>query len=125
MRNDCQHHETQMGIRLESWELDPKWVLYNLLYTLGCAGYGQLHPEGVQKLLKKMVKHWKRRNFLNLVYFQLFTKIRKMRYDFQTSTIIQRIGFVFFQIKFFKISVCEYILFVCSLYMLYYVFNRQ
>ncbi|MCJ8283061.1 MAG: phycobiliprotein lyase, partial [Rivularia sp. ALOHA_DT_140] len=28
MRNDCQHHETQMGIRLESWELDPKWVLY-------------------------------------------------------------------------------------------------
>ncbi|MCJ8280327.1 MAG: ParA family protein, partial [Rivularia sp. ALOHA_DT_140] len=25
---DCQHHETQMGIRLESWELDPKWVLY-------------------------------------------------------------------------------------------------
>ncbi|MCJ8282811.1 MAG: hypothetical protein MJK14_24145, partial [Rivularia sp. ALOHA_DT_140] len=27
MRNDCQHHETQMGIRLESWELDPKWVL--------------------------------------------------------------------------------------------------
>ncbi|MCJ8281872.1 MAG: hypothetical protein MJK14_18960, partial [Rivularia sp. ALOHA_DT_140] len=29
MRNDCQHHETQMGIRLESWELDPKWVLYS------------------------------------------------------------------------------------------------
>ncbi|MCJ8283383.1 MAG: hypothetical protein MJK14_27235, partial [Rivularia sp. ALOHA_DT_140] len=28
MRNDCQHHETQMGIRLESWDIDPKWVLY-------------------------------------------------------------------------------------------------
>ncbi|MCJ8280541.1 MAG: hypothetical protein MJK14_11715, partial [Rivularia sp. ALOHA_DT_140] len=32
MRNDCQHHETQMGIRLESWELDPKWVLYRYQY---------------------------------------------------------------------------------------------
>ncbi|MCJ8280791.1 MAG: hypothetical protein MJK14_13100, partial [Rivularia sp. ALOHA_DT_140] len=43
MRNDCQHHETQMGIRLESWELDPKWVLYiqiiDKLLRTGCPHY--------------------------------------------------------------------------------------
>ncbi|MCJ8283346.1 MAG: hypothetical protein MJK14_27040 [Rivularia sp. ALOHA_DT_140] len=49
MRNDCQHHETQMGIRLESWELDPKWVLYNVsTRSMGKPD----HPEFMKKTTK-------------------------------------------------------------------------
>ena len=39
----------------------PTWTdddFHQLLYTLGCAGYGWLRPEGVRKELEKMAKNW-------------------------------------------------------------------
>ena len=39
----------------------PVWTeedFEDLLYTLGCAGYGWLRPEGVQRHLKQMARHW-------------------------------------------------------------------
>ena len=28
MKNDCQNHQTQMGIRLVTYKINTKWVLY-------------------------------------------------------------------------------------------------
>jgi WD40 repeat protein/serine/threonine protein kinase len=39
----------------------PTWTdddFQQFLYTLGCAGYGWLRPEGVRKELEKIAKHW-------------------------------------------------------------------
>ena len=39
----------------------PQWTdddFDRLLYTLGCAGYGWLRPEGVRKKLEEMAAHW-------------------------------------------------------------------
>lgn len=39
----------------------PTWIeedFEQLLYTLGCAGYGWLRPEGVRRELEKMVREW-------------------------------------------------------------------
>ena len=39
----------------------PEWGdehFQQLLYTLGCAGYGWLRPEGVRKRLEEMTRNW-------------------------------------------------------------------
>jgi hypothetical protein len=39
----------------------PEWSeedFQGFLYTLGCAGYGSLHPEGVRRELEKMAATW-------------------------------------------------------------------
>jgi hypothetical protein len=40
----------------------PEWSeedFQKFLYTLGCAGYGWLRPEGVRRELEKMTAEWK------------------------------------------------------------------
>jgi hypothetical protein len=40
----------------------PVWTeqeFQNLLYTLGCAGYGWLRPVGVRRELARMTTEWK------------------------------------------------------------------
>ena len=42
----------------------PTWAekdLEQVLYTLGCAGYGWLRPEGVRRELERMARDWKGR----------------------------------------------------------------
>src|SRR5262249_51107221 len=34
------------------------WDFQHLLYTLGCAGYGWLRPEGVRQIMEQMAREW-------------------------------------------------------------------
>ncbi|OYE04592.1 protein kinase domain-containing protein [Nostoc sp. 'Peltigera membranacea cyanobiont' 232] len=97
-----QPSEEEIGLALTHYGI-PTWSkedFQNLLYTLGCVGYGWLRPETVQQVLERIVTHWKRRNLLNLVHFQISIKIKKIRYDLQASTKIRKIRHVLLIIYF-------------------------
>ncbi|MGJ5674164.1 MAG: WD40 repeat domain-containing protein [Nostochopsis sp.] len=88
---------TRRGI--PTWSEDD---FQNLLYTLGCAGYGWLHPQVVRDHLGKMTAYWKLIDTEKKIYYVLLYLDLKILPK-NINIFINELFYKFFKSKIFKI----------------------